>query len=284
MKQSSILVVLTVLLFSAAGAMAENSDLIFSHRFHAENVEAACLDCHAAAENSLTGRDDLLPEMELCGECHDIEAEGNCTLCHKNGDEPILLERIDGYLPLFPHQQHVDGDESCLTCHRGVETAMDIVSQHLPKMKLCMSCHDTPLTFNGCATCHLPGENLLPADHQTGWMHAHGSADMNDCSLCHTSSTCEDCHLGEEGLILFHSSEFATTHGMDFRMKTMECALCHQDYSSCRTCHETNMVAPLSHGLPFYTVSGHGVDAISDPDYCRVCHDTESTGICATCH
>jgi len=282
MTRFQYLLVTLLLMAIAPTIRAETPDLLFSHDIHAEAAE--CTDCHDQVATSINGRDDLLPTMETCAQCHDVDDENGCTQCHRNGDEPILMERIDDYLPRFTHKNHVDQLISCLTCHTGVNNSTGISESHLPPMSLCISCHDTPATFAGCALCHEPDRDLQPLDHKTGWMNAHSCSQLDQCSMCHTASSCEDCHMGSEGVILYHSSEFAQTHGMDFRMKTTECTLCHQDYSSCRTCHETNAIAPVSHLLPFYTANGHGLDAISDPDYCRVCHDTESSGLCATCH
>ncbi|HID39692.1 MAG TPA: hypothetical protein EYP36_09290, partial [Calditrichaeota bacterium] len=84
-----IMVILGFFGLVLASSIDWNSDLIFSHKFHAEEADADCEACHGKATESVNANDDLLPEMETCYDCHDEEME--CTSCHKNGEEPVLL-------------------------------------------------------------------------------------------------------------------------------------------------------------------------------------------------
>ncbi|MCK5033768.1 MAG: hypothetical protein KAS18_09045, partial [Calditrichia bacterium] len=66
----------------------DNIELKFSHKLHTIDEEQECSDCHESATNSLSGSDNLLPGMENCGDCHDIEDEKNCNMCHSDVDDP----------------------------------------------------------------------------------------------------------------------------------------------------------------------------------------------------
>ena len=68
---------------------AQDVELIFSHKYHAEEVEAECTDCHNAGESALAA-DNLLPNMETCYNCHDEDAE--CTVCHKDPQRDRIPE------------------------------------------------------------------------------------------------------------------------------------------------------------------------------------------------
>ena len=63
---------------SSADEQPGNKDLIkFSHRFHIE-METACTDCHTGVPESTSLSDKLLPGMDACGACHDVEDDENC--------------------------------------------------------------------------------------------------------------------------------------------------------------------------------------------------------------
>ncbi len=59
-------------------------NLLFSHKYHLVEEEMECVDCHAIAENSTTGFDDLMPNKEVCADCHEVEEKENCSTCHTN--------------------------------------------------------------------------------------------------------------------------------------------------------------------------------------------------------
>jgi len=58
----------------------------FSHKKHEGNLE--CMDCHKSAQESEFSADNLLPEIEACGTCHQSEPEHDkvietrCADCH----------------------------------------------------------------------------------------------------------------------------------------------------------------------------------------------------------
>ena len=52
-----------------------------------------CATCHAA-DSSKAGTDNLLPTMETCGTCHDIQNPENCKQCHTNVEAPGQAVRV----------------------------------------------------------------------------------------------------------------------------------------------------------------------------------------------
>ena len=78
-----------------ASSLHWESDLVFSHKYHAEEAGAECSDCHGKVSESISGSDDLLPEMETCYTCHDEDMA--CESCHLKGEEPVILPRINNY-------------------------------------------------------------------------------------------------------------------------------------------------------------------------------------------
>ena len=109
---------------------AQDVELIFSHKYHAEEVEAACTECHKA-EESTQATDNLLPNMETCYSCHD-EENTECTVCHKDPDNAIEYPRITAYISNFSHNKHINDKMTCEKCHVKVAASENILKKHLP--------------------------------------------------------------------------------------------------------------------------------------------------------
>ncbi|HRI84438.1 MAG TPA: cytochrome c3 family protein, partial [Ignavibacteria bacterium] len=61
----------------------DNSKLIkFDHKLHTVDAEIKCEDCHAAAVNSVSSKDNLNPKKKNCEGCHDVKDKNECGLCH----------------------------------------------------------------------------------------------------------------------------------------------------------------------------------------------------------
>ena len=101
---------LVVLLFFGWKAIAGKgkSELIFSHKFHVVENELECSSCHAEAESSMKGTDNLMPTMEWCGNCHDVESADDCNICHSDMDNPRNVPRVEDLWPDFSHQMHLE--------------------------------------------------------------------------------------------------------------------------------------------------------------------------------
>jgi hypothetical protein len=270
----------------AAGSLVWESDLIFSHKFHHEDAEAACETCHEAALTSVKGADDLLPAMQTCFNCHDENTE--CTFCHKQPDEPKILPRVTDYSPMFSHKLHAEQGVACVTCHDNITTKETAESgMHLPVMDNCMTCHKTPETVEGCYDCHQKGEELEPVSHTTEWEQAHGvyaESGAENCKSCHTETYCVECHQGENLNNQSHPAEFIATHSISFMTGEQDCAGCHDRQDFCVTCHvEINRVVPANHSTADWIGVGHSAAARIEFDKCAVCH-IEGDVTCIRCH
>jgi len=288
----SILVASAVSVGLAALALAlraQSPDLIFSHKFHMETVEAECSDCHAA-EGSKLSSDNLLPDMDACYGCHDEEEK--CTKCHRDPDNAVEFPRIVDYIAEFPHDRHIAGGIACERCHGDVAAARDVTGTHLPEMSVCSGCHLPTQAGDFCYTCHAEGGNLKPADHGPAWRARHGieaeTAEVS-CGSCHTKESCLNCHEGENLDRNVHPLGFAVNHPLYARGNKENCYTCHEEQSFCIDCHEAKMVIPRTHasaGWSNATTGGsHKMAAKLDLDSCLSCHsDAEGDPVCAACH
>jgi len=269
-----------------ASSIDWESDLVFSHKFHAEEAEAECSDCHGKAAESVAGADDLLPEMETCYSCHDEDMA--CESCHLKGEDPIELPRVENYSKKFNHQLHAENNISCEKCHSQIAEKEEVNSgMHLPLMNDCMTCHETPNEINGCYTCHDQTENLIPEDHKiVSWNKEHGlySESENTCQSCHTESYCIDCHQGENTMSQSHPADFIITHGMSFLVRETDCETCHESRDYCIECHvEINYVVPVNHRVDDWTGHKHAEEARINFETCSVCH-VSGEERCIECH
>ena len=88
----SVLLVLALMVrgYSASQPDMPLSDIVFSHNIHEDLV---CADCHINLERSETAQENILPVMDVCGECHDIETDDECGMCHRNPEERVLIRK-----------------------------------------------------------------------------------------------------------------------------------------------------------------------------------------------
>ncbi len=275
---------------------AQDKDLIFSHKFHIEDVEAACTDCHEPAGESTTPSDNLLPAMETCYNCHD-EDDTECSLCHVDPDNAGEVARIADLKTNFSHKVHIDAETKCVTCHVGIEEKEEPTSgTHIPTRTACTDCHgaaDALTQETVCRTCHGESIVLKPADHTVQWSKEHGltwQIDENSCNHCHLSNeSCTDCHQGDNLDNEVHPMNFRNTHGIKAKANKENCQTCHQDLQFCNDCHRIEMVMPRNHsyaGWSNTTTGGqHARAAQYDFDYCRSCHtDVNADVVCTQCH
>ena len=90
----------------------------FSHQFHIEE-EVACADCHTEVESSVDLSASLLPTMDACANCHDVDDEEECSTCHyENVQEPFPVKSPELY---FSHKSHMENENAeCTSCHGGL--------------------------------------------------------------------------------------------------------------------------------------------------------------------
>ena len=318
----AITVFLTVTAFTSGGqgeGEKTNKDLIkFSHKTHADVVE--CADCHTAVSESTTLTDMLLPKMETCGTCHDVEDEKNCKMCHyEDVLEPLIQKQPE---LKFNHKFHLSEQKLvCETCHKGIND-VDYAFQSpkvYPAMSDCYTCHNNEtVATNECSTCHTSTVNLIPETHRTAdFMKNHKFASMAanaNCAMCHDDNFCETCHAAttmldskntakdfytpysphkftdnakEQQLTRVHDLNYAYTHGIDAKGKTSECRTCHNTETFCVECHASKGgdfasegFVPSSHTQPNFVIIG-GYGSGGGEHAVLAKRDIES---CASCH
>jgi len=264
---------------------AENEEFEFSHQYHQEMGISDCSTCHAAATESTTGEDDLLPGAESCEVCH-----GDAVT------PPTDLPRITDYQKIFSHQQHaVQENIECVTCHEGISEDEKITADHLPVMEDCYTCHasDVKQVPDDCRMCHGPEERLEPKTHTASWQNFHGlpaSKDRQECETCHVrESFCQDCHFGDNVVNQTHPVNWEFSHGLEARQQSSDCSSCHESQQFCAECHQANLVMPVNHSLPNWatrqTGGQHADEAAMDIDNCASCHTNPGANpVCLDCH
>jgi len=295
MRRTVRLTVFLFLLMAVAGwsgaadsptrAAAGADDIIFSHDPHVVDQGLPCQTCHAV-DSSRSAIDKLLPAMEVCGDCHDIEDEAGCGQCHWNPNEPSAVPNPVRTI-LFNHQAHIKNGTPCQRCHDGVGQSAGPSPEHMPTMNVCLDCHDGTNIDNACAVCH--GDRITLGDiHPIGWRHAHAeraAVDSAWCRGCHRQERfCLDCHRGDNTQGTIHELNYAFTHGLDAGSKEADCARCHDRKTFCVGCHGGENRMPLLHSTAGW-LANHGRAAEDDVENCASCHETD-TPTCARagCH
>lgn len=256
------------------------------HPIHAGN-DVACETCHDAAA-SKAGTDNLLPTMETCKSCHDVEDQAKCGTCHSNPEAPAAAPRFDTVAQKFPHATHVAKGMKCEECHGNTAKA----EPRIPGMAVCRTCHETASAGADCGLCHAAKETLRPVSHVTGWVSLHGvdaRANQTDCQTCHTQADCQSCHSGDNVRPRTHRLNFAFDHALEARGDEIACATCHEDRSFCASCHQVNRVLPSNHSRADWVQPNrggrHAEEGRIDLESCASCHDTgTSAPLCADCH
>lgn len=252
----------------------------FSHKVHMEN-EVECKICHAKAEKSEHLKDVLIPEKNVCLDCHEK------TYGFKKAG---ILNIKD-----FSHKRHFERVKKCTTCHLKNNEVV------LPSMRTCYECHNRENIGQKCNTCHSGNERFFQVFHEKGFENFHGiiaKDETGECYMCHSFSaeyeiaglkipSCSRCHFEENITFDVHPENFLYVHPVSFKKRDSDCLSCHENYSSCMTCHKDEMVYPGFHNNPEWAKIGEGglhkEYFERDPEYCAVCH-LEKEPICETCH
>ena len=247
-----------------------NKNIIkFSHEFHSEVTD--CASCHTGVPEAETLSAKLLPSMDDCSACHDVEDEDNCEQCHYEDVYEALVPTQSTSLN-FNHKLHVTVQKmECTTCHKGldeVEYSFESAGKN-PAMDNCYQCHNNTTVANNCESCHKATGELIPADHKTASFFSQHKFkaldDKENCQMCHDKNDfCEACHVSTtmidetntmtnfyvpyaphqfianhkiQQITRVHSLDYRFSHGIDARGKTSECQTCHQVETFCAECH-----------------------------------------------
>jgi len=302
---------------SNSGEVENNkSRIIFSHKFHSEITD--CKGCHTKVTDAKTMKDQLLPKMEDCAACHDVENTDDCNKCHYESVQEALLPKKSSLI--FNHSFHLANNLECTYCHKGmneVDYSFESAGA-VPSMETCATCHGEKKTASlACEACHISTVSLLPKSHNTVDFkknHKFLSEKPNaNCVMCHDNNSCEECHTGttmltetgswtnfyapykphtfidgtkQQQISKVHDLNFQFTHGIEAKGKETNCQTCHQVETFCVSCHESKTgdlyytgIAPANHKSPNFTTFGVGSGGGEHAILAR--RDIER---CASCH
>lgn len=251
------------------------------HTLHYYGKGLRCESCHKGSSQSGVSADFLLPDREVCKQCHGGyqwkgELTEKCKACHKQAPEPYLFlkaEHKKNVEIVFSHARHVSGKSeknSCVSCHklsRGKK--LDIKSDlkpSIPSMRDCLLCHKKEYKTVNCRRCHFtnkdgtmkkrlpdgrlfsPPKWMAGIEHSTQWIGGHavyGANYSNLCAACHTEKDCDSCHKGsgEKRPEKFHEDDWMEIHPFRVSSGELRCGSCHNYQHFCLTCHRRSGVA-----------------------------------------
>jgi hypothetical protein len=185
-----------------------------------------------------------------------------CTkTCHGN------IATTSNYSSAIKFQHGFHQLVPCSGCHPRFPHRPDTTIER-PTMKGCFNCHGVRhgpmglVASSACEDCHItPKENLRPASHTTDWAktpHVKPAKDAfnTECAMCHTATSCTECHDAEgidwapaswdynagDGCLACHGSatlskqsqngikSFEVTGLTDSAHTEISCQECHPDY------------------------------------------------------
>jgi hypothetical protein len=200
--------------------------VIFAHATHLQRAYA-CKDCHTDFAH---GPDTVSrPAMSTCYQCHGLVhsnlgpvATEKCSDCHPPG---FKLEPADHTAAFVAKGHSVAANaspEQCAMCHTSA---------------FCVSCHQgKPKVPGGPAR-----PQVIPSGHRlASFRTTHGKdflAQKGACGSCHTSASCEACHVTP----MPHPADWTTSHPLAKDLDSNDCKVCHTDRTSCEECHHRNL-------------------------------------------
>lgn len=200
-----------------AGAAGAQGTQPFSHRVHLA-LKLECTSCHEAALTSTRLEDNLLPQQEVCLQCHKTPAMNlppatplitklarfNHQLHLKLGNTaPVIAAAIDRKAYLSPPaaglRAELNTRNACQACHRSLEVSDKPGPSALPQMADCLVCHNQISPPDSCEFCHAKGASLQPANHTSDFLDTHTTGklglDKTTCAVCHGRHfRCLGCH------------------------------------------------------------------------------------------
>jgi len=185
----------------------------FSHRVHLK-IGLKCVTCHSAAVTSTRVEDNLLPDPKGCETCHKtaevpprppvtrLAQFSHAQHLRMGNAARMIAAAIDAKTYLSPPddiRRHLNGDNPCEACHRGLEESDRVTRDALPQMADCLVCHSRIDMPDSCEKCHAKGASLKPANHTADFLDTHTSGklglDKTTCAVCHGRKfTCLGCH------------------------------------------------------------------------------------------
>ncbi len=300
--------------------------LNFNHALHLKAGRMRCSSCHSAKSTSRKSGEVLLVGKKSCISCHP-EAEvppgfgaagkrdtTTCLKCHTSFYPTGFPEKSLYPKPriTFSHELHRKQSVSCETCHAGVEKSTRLGEPHLPRMAQCRSCHTNRKVSVRCTTCHerrtsrllrtdFPEGKLVPSNtlgllnHSASFEKNHAAAARShreECRMCHTDSTCLNCHGGVKRVMSIHPGNYRLNHAADARRQQTRCQSCHTRQRFCIGCHSRMGVSPTSNNpsygplgrKKFHPENWASTAARSPARNRHAVHARRSSGTCVGCH
>ncbi len=254
---------------------AGRSDVRSVHHLH-DASKIPCAKCHQRATFSRWASDRLVPDMEICAECHKqaqnvtivTAVTKACRICHnrlKPGQRPVRAPYPRPNIR-FSHKAH-GNNTGCGKCHKNAAAGtVNNPGRDIAVMGQCYNCHQQKKASTACRSCHLANHDgrlltefsgtrltpptwLIGPNHGHTWVQHHAStAGRNSalCGSCHRESFCQDCHTGRLRPRNVHPGDWMAAHGVSTRLDNPRCRGCHRKQSFCITCHRRSGVAPDS--------------------------------------
>lgn len=214
-----LILVLTAL---AAPAWAQSAKPRFSHQVHLRQDGVTCITCHQSATESTAATDANMPSEKICLSCHTGDAVPTVDASFLSEKEPaersfrfnhefhlgmgnvapLLAAAIESgsYLGAPGDMAlHLNTENTCEACHRGLREADVAGKANLPQMSDCLVCHSEIKNPFSCDKCHLEGVQLMPANHTRDFVDTHSTGrlglDKATCLPCHGRNfACMGCH------------------------------------------------------------------------------------------
>lgn len=256
--------------------------LLFSHNLHVQENGMSCTDCHGKVKDGRFAA----AGHEACKECHEewmdqkAIGEKTCGKCHKVKNLKYELAAMTAAPDKMPVSRETEVfvhtaalTNLCRECHGTLLnkslTSVPAMSRDM-KIQMRDSAHRSG---KSCATCHTDMDpRTPPPSHKLNWTKRHGlfgSQDEKSCTVCHTASSCRECHQVTQPDS--HNNLWRLkTHGMQAAWNRLKCMVCHEE-DSCTVCHQETR--PQSHNAGW------------KDSHCYKCHTSKERGTgCALCH
>ena len=143
----------------AAGAIAAEQPLPFSHKTHAGTMKLKCAMCHP---NKDPGETMQIAGTAVCMQCHVVAKKESPAIeklaalaAAKREVKWKPVYRIPSYVN-FSHRAHLTAGNTCAECHGPVAERAALIKEGDISMGGCMNCHRTKKANLDCGFCHEP--------------------------------------------------------------------------------------------------------------------------------
>nr|MBF0221196.1 hypothetical protein [Desulfobulbaceae bacterium] len=179
--------------------------LFFEHWRHYDSQGIACEACHLGPDNGVYSQ----PNHKTCEGCHprgkkndyDTGQGANCGKCHPKdtSNSSKLLSKVNRSKRSFYHSDQTHS--LCNICHGPMLNDAVPLGQLLLSQEMRDIVRRKAHRFHfvdDCKACHNDNrtQKTKPENHDNDWLskgHAQVAPEFR-CRICHTQSSCKDCH------------------------------------------------------------------------------------------